>query len=318
MSYQWQFNSETGAFKNHALSRDLYVAAVEDSVLMDFVQPIESFGRNMGESVLLTRIRRLTEPTTSNLTEGSRIPEDDYAMSTTSITVTEVGRSVPYTSLSADLTFYDLENTIQRELMKQMSLCLDTKASVAFKAGQLKYDITGTTTGTLTTAGAFTNTSTANLNVFHVEEVYDLLYGTYYVEPLDNGDYVAVTNTLGCRGLKRDPDWEMWHKYTDPAAKYNGEVGRIEGVRFVKTNHTGGTNNVVGNVGTSDVLGEAIFFGRDAVAMAEVLTPELRAALPGDYGRSKGIAWYGILEFGIIWDTANAGEAKVIHVGSLT
>ena len=54
--YQWQFNSETGAFKNHALSRDLYVAAVENSKFMDFVTPVESFGKKMGESVLLTRI----------------------------------------------------------------------------------------------------------------------------------------------------------------------------------------------------------------------------------------------------------------------
>lgn len=312
MAYQWQFNAETGAFKNHALSRDLYIAAVEDSKFMDFVDPVESFGSKMGQSVLLTRIRRLTEPTSGSLVEGVRIPEDDYAMATTSITVTEIGRAVPYTSLAEDLTWYDLENSIQGLLRDQLSLVLDTKAGAAFQAGQLKYDITGVTTGTLTTTGSFTNASTANLNVFHVEEIVDLMYGTYLVPARDNGDYVCVTNTLGIRGLKRDPDWEEWHKYTDPSAKYNGEVGRIEGVRFVKTNHT----NTLANVGTSSVLGEAVFFGKDAVAMAEVLTPELRAAMPDDFGRSKSAAWYGILEFGCIWTTANAGEAKIIHVGS--
>ena len=46
------------------------------------------------------------------------------------------------------------------------------------------------------------------------------------------------------------------------------------------------------------------------------MTPELRAAIPGDFGRSKAVAWYGILEFGIIWDTGSAGEAKVVHVSS--
>jgi hypothetical protein len=53
--YQWQFNAETGAFKNHALSKSLYEAAVEESKFMDFVSPIEGFGKKMGESVLLTR-----------------------------------------------------------------------------------------------------------------------------------------------------------------------------------------------------------------------------------------------------------------------
>jgi N4-gp56 family major capsid protein len=310
--YQWAFNAETGAFKNHALSRDLYVAAVENSTFMDHVQPIEAFGRKMGESVLLTRIRRLTEPTTGDLTEGIRIPEDDYAMSTTSITVTEIGRAVPYTSLSDDLTFYDLENTIQNELMKQMMLVLDTKAATAFQAGQIKYDITGMTTGTFSTGGSFSNTSTENLNTYHVEEIYDYLYDDLYAEPAVDDDYICITRTLGYRGIKRDPSWEEWHKYTDPSSKYNGEVGRWENVRFIKTNHS----NALAEVGTGSVLGESVIFGKDAVAMAEVQTPELRAAMPGDYGRDKGIAWYGILEFGVIWDTANAGEAKIVHVGS--
>lgn len=312
--YQWQFNTETGAFKNHALSRDLYVAAVEDSVFMDHVVAIESFGRKEGESVLLTRITRLTEPSDPDLTEGDRIPEDDYAMTTTSITVTEVGRAVPYTSLSEDLTFYDLENSIQRVLRDQMRLALDTKAAAAFKTAKVKYTPEGLTTGTFTTNGTANGAASANWNVFHVEEIADYMYDTLFVDPAVDDDYMAIVRTLGLRGIKRDPDWEEWHKYTDPAAKFNGEVGRIENIRFQKTNH----NNALGKVGTSDVLGEGVVFGDDAVAMAEVLTPELRAAMPQDFGRSKGVAWYGILEFGVIWDTGNAGQAKIVHVASTT
>ena len=50
--------------------------------------------------------------------------------------------------------------------------------------------------------------------------------------------------------------------------------------------------------------------------MAEVLTPELRAEVKGDFGRARAVAWYGILNFGIIWDTANAGQARIVHVTS--
>ena len=65
------------------------------------------------------------------------------------------------------------------------------------------------------------------------------------------------------------------------------------------------------------VLGEAVFFGDDAVAMAVAEDPELRAELPKDFGRQKSVAWYGILEFGQIWgDSASAGEARVVHVTS--
>ena len=310
--YQWQFNTETGTFKNHALSRELFNAALEESTFMDHVQPVESFGKKMGESVLLTRISRLSEPTTSDLQEDQRIPEDDYAVSTTLITVNEVGRSVPFTSFAEDLTWYDLENSVQKTLRDQMTLTLDTKAAKAFKGAKVKYQLTGLGSGTFTTNGTFAGASVENWNVFHVEEIADFMYDTLQVPTLDNDDYVAIVRTLGLRGIKRDPDWEEWHKYTDPAAKFNGETGRIENIRFVRTNH----NNALGKVGTGSVLGEGVVFGQDAVAMAEVLTPELRAAIPDDFGRSKGIAWYGILNFGEIWQTGNAGEAKIVHVGS--
>lgn len=310
--YQWQFNSETGAFKNHALSRKIYTAAVEDSIFMDHVEPVESFGRKQGESVLLSRITRLTEPADPDLTEGDRIPEDSYAMATTSITVTEIGRAVPYTSLAEDLTFYDLENSVQKVLRDQMRLALDTKAAAAFKTAQVKMDITGLTTTTFATAGSFTNTSTNNWTVYAVEELADYMYDTLFIPPYMDEDYCAIVRTLGLRGIKRDPDWEEWHKYTNPAAKYNGEVGRLENIRFKRTNH----NAALGKVGTGSALGEGVVFGDDAVALAEVLTPELRAAIPQDYGRSKGVAWYGILEFGLIWTTGTAGQSKVVHVGS--
>ena len=35
-----------------------------------------------------------------------------------------------------------------------------------------------------------------------------------------------------------------------------------------------------------------------------------------DYGRSKGIAWYGMMGFGEVWPTATPGEARIIHITS--
>lgn len=309
--FQWQFDAPTGTFKQHALSRRLYLAALENSVFMDHVQPIEGFGKKQGENVTLTRIQNITEPTSIDLTEGVRIPEDDYSITTTSITVVEIGRAVPFTSFAEDLSFFDIENSIQNKLMEQMRLGLDTKVATAFKTAQIKYVPTGLTSNNITTNGTAGAAATANMNVFHVEEIRDYLFDTLHTPQID-GNYVGIFRTLGLRGIKRDPAWEEWHKYTDPAAKFNNEIGRIEEVRFIETNH----NRALGKVGTSSVLGEGVVFGMDGVAMAEAETPELRAAMPQDFGRSKAVAWYGILEFGLIWDTGNAGEARVVHVTS--
>lgn len=311
--FQWQFDAPSGTFKSHKLSQEIYKAAVEDSVFMDHVKPQPEFGKKMGETITLKRVAALTEPTSAALIEGVRIPEDQLTLSTRAITVGEIGRAVPFSSFAEDLSALDLDGTIQGELRRQMKLVLDTMAATAFQNAKVKYAPTGLASNNIATNGTFGAAATANLNVFHVEEIRDYLYDTLLTEPADGDDYIGIFRTLGLRGLKRDPDWEEWHKYTDPSVKYNSEVGRLEQIRFIETNH----NKALGKVGTSSVLGEGVVFGADGVAMVEAETPELRAALPQDFGRQKSVAWYGIVAFDTIWDTGNAGQAKIIHVGSL-
>jgi N4-gp56 family major capsid protein len=308
----WKFDAPDGVFKNHAMSMKLYEKAVAEAIFPDHVTPVSGYGKHAGESVTLTRLSQLTEPTSAVLIEGERISEDSYSLSKTSITVAEFGRAVPFTSLAEDLSEFDIENPIQKALKTQLRLSLDTLFATSYKTAKIKYVPTGLASYTITTNGTFGDTATANLNVFHIEEIVDYLYDTLFCPTIGDG-YVGIFRHLAMRGLMRDPDWVMWHKYTDPNAKFNGEVGRIENVRFIETNH----DNALGKVGTGSVLGEGVVFGEDSVALAEVLTPELRAAMPDDFGRSKAVAWYGILNSGIIWDTGNAGEARIIHVGSL-
>jgi len=118
--FTWTFDAPTGVYKQHALSRKLFEAAVENSTFMDHVQPISGYGKKMGENVTLTRIQNITEPGSANLTEGERIPEDTFSLSTTSITVIEIGRAVPFTSFANDLSFFDIETPIQQKLTEQM------------------------------------------------------------------------------------------------------------------------------------------------------------------------------------------------------
>ena len=310
MTFTWTFDAPTGTYKSHAMSTKVWEAAVENSVFVDHVQPVPGFGRKMGETVTLTRVRNVTEPDSADLDETIRIPEDDFSLSTTSITVKELGRAIPYTSLSLDLSEYDPENSIQKKLREQMRLVLDAKAATAFKSTKIKYIPTAAGTGTFNTDGTFAEVIGSNMNVFHVEQIRDFMFDDLQVPPLEGGDYLGIFRTKGLRGIKDDSAWEQWHIYTDPQVKFNGEVGRIESVRFMETNHA----KALSKLGATSQLGEGVVFGEDGVGMAEAMTPELRAAIPTDFGRQKSVAWYGILEFGIIWDTGNAGEAKIVHV----
>jgi N4-gp56 family major capsid protein len=314
MSYSWQFDAPSGVFKNHQMSSKLRMAAIAETKFMQFVMPEPGYGKQKGESITITRVSNITVPTNARLNELGRIPEDDLVLSTIAITVSEWGRSVPYTSLSNDLSKFDVNNVIQKKLRDQMALVMDSAAADAFQAGKVKAIPSGVASLTMDTDGTASTTASVNLNVYHVEQIRDYMFSTLNIPTYQGGDYIALASTKACRGIKNDPAWEVWHKYTDPSAKYQGEIGKIEGCRFIEINNTSALS---GSLGSGGVLGEAIFFGDDAVAMAVAEDPELRAELPKDFGRQKSVAWYGCLEFGQIWgDSASAGEARIIHVTS--
>src|SRR4029453_1185003 len=104
-------------------------------------------------------------------------------------------------------------------------------------AGKVKYTPTGAAAGTITTNGPFGATATVNMNVFHLEEIYDYMYDTLFVPTLANDDYIGIFRPPRIRGIMRDPTWTEWQKYADPQAKYNGEVARLEGIRLLTPNN---------------------------------------------------------------------------------
>jgi N4-gp56 family major capsid protein len=313
--FQWTFDAPTGVYKSHEMSSELRKAAIAQTKFMQFVKPEPGYGKNKGESITITRVSNLVVPSNGELIENIKIPEDTLTITTVAITVVEWGRSVPYTSLAEDLSAYNMENIVQRALRDQMKLVLDNAGAAAFRSSssKIKATPTGIASIVFSTTGSPAAVGAANLDVYHIEQIRDYMFSTLYVPPFEGDDYVCLVSTKGKRGLLQDPAWETWHKYTDPESKYNGEIGRLENIRFVEINNTGALS---GSLGTGGVQGEAIFFGLDAVAMAVALDPELRAAIPGDFGRSRAVAWYGILQFGVVWDTANPGEARIVHFTS--
>lgn len=311
--HTWNFDAPAGVYKNHFMSSKLREAAIAETKFMAFVSVEPGYGRKKGESLTITRVSNLDVPSEGRISENERIPEDNLTITTVQITVSEWGRAVPYTSLSDDLSEFNISNIIQRTLKDQMRLVMDENASAAFKTTLIKAVQTGPGSMTFTTTGVPGGVAGANLNVFGVEQIRDYMHATLNVPAFSSDDYIGIVSTKAKRGIMNDPAWEPWHRYTDPEAKYNSEIGRLENIRFIETNNIRSLSNAIGAGG---VAGEALFFGADAVVMAVVEDPELRAKMPEDYGRQRGVAWYGILEFGLVWDTANPGEARVVHFTS--
>lgn len=312
--FTWEADVAEGVLKNHALSAKLRSAAIARTIAQQFVTTEPGYGRMKGDSHTITRIKNIAEPTSAKIGEKARIPIDTFAQSTVTITVSEYGRGVEYTHKSQLLGHYDRENAIQKELRKQLRLVLDTAAFTAAKTAKISFAPTSATGGTFDTDGTPSTTATFNGTVAHVKLIRDYMMDTIHVPGWDGGDeYVALCSTKFMRGIKDDPEFIDWNKSQNAEKFFKGEVGKIENIRFLEVNHT---NGLSGSKGTGSVLGEALFFGDDFVAMVVAEDPELRAAIPGDFGRQKAVAWYGVLEYGLIWDTSNDGEARVIYVTS--
>ena len=311
--WQWQFDAPTGTYKNHAMSMDMRKAAIAQTLFMRFTRPEPGYGKRKGESITIPRASNLTVPTDGTLDEAIGIPVDQLTLSTVAITVSEWGRALEFTNFARDLSSVDIPEAHRQALLDQMSLVMDKAAASAFKAAKVKYVPTGAASATVTTNGTAGTAALNNMNYYHVESIRDYLYRTLAAPFFVDGDYIGIFATKGMRGIKDDPKFEQWNVYTNREAKMNGEVGRIENIRFIESNHDSALSN---SKGTGSVLGEGVIFGRDAVASAIAEDPELRMAQPSDFGRTLAVAWYGILQFGLIWDTGNPGEARVVHVTS--
>lgn len=313
-SFTWVTDAPTGVYKNHQMSSLLRYQAMVDCEFANFARDEPGYGRGQGESITITRVKQLAQPTSVVLSETMRMPEDQISINTIAATVQEIGRAVSVTNFAKVLSKFDLEEIAQRLLRDQLKWALDTLCATAFKTTQIKYVPTGASSSTVTTNGTPGATASANMNVYHVEEIRQLMYDTYTVPYYEGSDYIGIFRGKGLLGIRRDTAWTPWHQYTTPQAKFNSETGKMESIRFVETNNP----NALGLVGTSSVLGEGVVFGDDAVRVIMAQDPELRARPDvQDYGRSWGVAWYGILKYLSVWgDSANRGEARIVHVTS--
>lgn len=312
--FTWTYDVASGVYKSREISDNLRFAAIADTKIMQFVRTEPGFGKKKGETMTIERIRNITVPTSAVLSESIKIPVDQFLMSSIPITIQEYGRAVEFTSLANDLSKFDLERPIQRKLKDQMKLILDVTAAAAFKTAKIIFIPTSLTGGTWDTDGTPSTQALQNLTVQHMGVIRDYMQDTIHVPPYEGDDYIGLCSTKALRGIKNDPDFAFWRQYLQPGdVLFNSEVGRVETIRCIEINYTSSLSNAKG---LASILGEALIFGEDGVVMIEVETPDLRAAIPGDFGRSKAVAWYGVLAFGIVWDTANDGEARVIRVTS--
>lgn len=90
------------------------------------------------------------------------------------------------------------------------------------------------------------------------------------IKPFADGKYVAIARPEAVRDLRDAAGWKDWHAYTHPEAMYNGEVGYVEGCRFVQQTAYGSWTLTGDTMSTSGTLYATLIFGQGAYGVTEL------------------------------------------------
>jgi len=309
----WE-STPSGVFRNHFLSEKLRTAAIEETIFLRFVEPEAGYGKGMGESLNITRVGALDIPSDAEIDEVTDVPLDTVDIAVTTISPKLIARGVSWTAVNEAFNKFDMPAQYEQALKDQLKLYLDKMAATAFKQTLVKYTPTSASGGSFSTNGTAAATAASNWNVAHIAAVRDYLNETLKCPPRTNGMYVGIFTTSGARGIKDDADFKDWMVRNREEYFRKSMIGDIEGVECHEINNTTSLSNSLGSGG---VFNEGLIFGADAVAMASVVDPHLVGTVSDNFGLQKAVAWWGLIEFGIVWPTANAGECRIVHGTSL-
>lgn len=271
--------------------------------------------KNGGKKIEFRKFAALPKALTP-LTEG--VTPDGKKLSATAIeaTVAQYGDYVVLSDM-LDLTAIDpvvVEAT--KVIGRQAGLTLDTITRNVLHTGtNVYYAPKGDGTAVTSRAGL---DGTCKLTVDLVRRVAAFLKKNN--APKINGSYVAIIHPFAAYDLMSDPEWQDPHKYQDTTNIYEGEIGKIAGVRFVESSEAkiyengvfgtlfiaegaygvteitgGGLETIIkqlGSAGVGDALNQRSSVGWKATKTAEILVDAymVRVEHKSAFGADEAVA----------------------------
>lgn len=212
--------------------------------------------KNGGKKIEFRKFATLPKALTP-LTEG--VTPDGKKLSATAIeaTVAQYGDYVVLSDM-LDLTSIDpivVEAT--KVIGRQAGLTLDTITRNVLHTGTNVF-YAPKADGTAVTSRAGLD-GTCKLTVDLVRRVAAFLKKNN--APKINGSYVAIIHPFAAYDLMSDPEWQNPHQYQDTSNIYEGEIGKIAGVRFVESSEA--------KIYEGGVFG-TLFIGEGAYGVTEI------------------------------------------------
>ncbi len=309
--------NDSGVHYSPKLSKFLRHAAQPMLKFRKYVELKDAFGKEAGDSFNWDKVANVGTHG-RRLTETSTMPSSSQAITKGTLTITEMGNSIPFSFKLEALSQFELENIIRKGLMDDMVKITDASCHEKFNATPLRFVGTTTDGHALTTNGTATATNTSVLNERHVRKM------ALELEKRNvTGPYIFIGALEAIEGFKGAMVTVQQYSEMGYQKISDDEVGAVHGVRFFKDNNA--TRNVYDLATTSTGSAsaktwpgttslEGFMFGGTPVIEAVSVPEQIRAKEVTDYGRSKGLAWYWLGGHEIEW--SDASEAKVIKWAS--
>lgn len=244
---------------------------------------------------------KIAEP----LEEGIHIKTQTLSSSVKKITVVEHGTAVMMTEAAIRFSFVNELEIAMRQLSRNYVMTIEKEMRDAAVTGG-----TGTSkifgrqkNGAKITARNQITEGVNTLTVATIKDAVEIL-ATNNAPKINGQYYICICSPHQARDLMDDPAWINASNYGAPDQIFNGELGKIDDVRFIVTtlmpNGAAGEDELgyveeLEGAGASGIdVYQAVVFGEDYYALAESLSPEIRTDYTQDFGREVKIAWYGI------------------------
>jgi len=290
----WQTDALGGFMWSPNLSRKLRTALQPMVRFRQYCDVREAFGKGKGEQYAWNIYSDVaTQGGTIN--ETDTMPETNFTITQQTLIVDEFGNSVPFTKKLDDLSEHPVTEVIHKVLKNDARKALDASANAQFELTPIRVVGDAATTISVTTNGTPSGAPAQEFLAAHGKLIADEM-AERDIPTFDGNNYMAIARPTTLRAFK--DELEAIHQYVSEGwhVIMNGEKGRYEGIRYCEQ-----TNIAAEGWANSDGI---FFFGADTVVEAFSIQEEIRGKIPSDFGRSRGIAWYALLGYGLVHTVA--------------
>lgn len=270
------------------------IAEAQPNLIHDQFGQKRDIPKNGGKKIEFRKFASLPKALTP-LTEGVTPDGKTLDVSSIEAEVSEYGAFIVQSDM---LELTSLDNTIveaTKVLGNQAGLTLDTITRNVMQSGTNVWYAPKADGTAVDSREGLDNTCLLTVDLVR-DVVADLKANN---APKIDGSYVAIIHPYVAKDLMSDPEWIDAHKYAQPENIYEGEIGKVAGVRFVETSEAkiyeggvfgclflgsgaygvteitgGGLETIIkqkGSAGTADPLNQRSSIGWKATKTAEIL-----------------------------------------------